>query len=142
MQRSEDGVDYDVSRFRPIIETDFSIVERWTRSSDGDEHWRVVTRDAKVTQFGTGPDSRIADPADPRRVFSWLPATVTDAKGNRILYEYRAEDEAAFHRPRRMPTATVRRTAISTRCATAISRRATAPPRGCFRCCSTMATTS
>ncbi|MCG6114002.1 MAG: LysR substrate-binding domain-containing protein [Mesorhizobium sp.] len=69
-KRSEDGIDYEVSRFRPIIETDFAIVERWTRSSDGDEHWRVVTRDAKVTQFGTGPDSRIADPAGPRRVFS------------------------------------------------------------------------
>jgi RHS repeat-associated protein len=96
VRRSDNGVDFDVSRFRPVIETDFTIVERWTRSSDGDVHWRVTERDAKVSQFGTGADSRIDDPADARRVFSWLPTTVADAKGNRILFEYRAEDDAGI----------------------------------------------
>ena len=36
--------------------------------------------------------SRISDPADPTRIFSWLISETRDDKGNAILYEYKGED--------------------------------------------------
>ena len=40
------------------------------------------------------PTSRIADPADPARVFSWLLDFSFDDRGNAISYVYKAEDDA------------------------------------------------
>ena len=40
------------------------------------------------------PSSRIADPADPARVFSWLLDLSFDDRGNAISYLYKAEDDA------------------------------------------------
>ena len=37
-------------------------------------------------------NSRIIDPADPSRIFSWLICETRDDKGNAILYEYKPED--------------------------------------------------
>ncbi|MFN2169275.1 MAG: SpvB/TcaC N-terminal domain-containing protein, partial [Anaerolineae bacterium] len=41
-------------------------------------------------------DSRIADPADPSRIFSWLICQSHDDKGNVIVYGYNAEDAASI----------------------------------------------
>lgn len=98
ISRRDGGIDYDVARFRAILETDFAIFERWTRTADGDVHWRIVERNANVTLFGTGPESRIADPADSRRIYAWLPTEIVDPKGNRIVFEYRPEDDAGIPR--------------------------------------------
>ena len=38
------------------------------------------------------PNSRIADPADTARIFSWLICETHDDKGNAIVYEYKPED--------------------------------------------------
>ena len=40
------------------------------------------------------PNSRISDPEDPSRIFSWLICETRDDKGNAILYEYKPEDGA------------------------------------------------
>ena len=37
-------------------------------------------------------ESRIADPADPSRIFSWLICESYDDKGNVIAYNYKPED--------------------------------------------------
>ncbi len=61
--------------------------------SDGDTHWRSISRDNVTTLYGKTEASRIADPADPRRVFSWLICESYDDKGNAILYTYAAEND-------------------------------------------------
>jgi hypothetical protein len=38
--RTVDGVIYHIDRYRPRIEGLFARIERWTRQSDGDVHWR------------------------------------------------------------------------------------------------------
>jgi hypothetical protein len=63
---------YTIHRYRPRTEGLFAHIERWTRHSDGDVHWRSYSRDNVLTLFGLNANSRIADPEDPRRVFSWL----------------------------------------------------------------------
>jgi hypothetical protein len=36
-------------------------IERWTRDSDADTHWRSISRDNVLTIYGKN-DSRISDP--------------------------------------------------------------------------------
>jgi RHS repeat-associated protein len=84
--------DYTIQRYRPRIEGMFARIERWTRRSDRDTYWRAISRDNVTTLYGRTPASRIADPADPNRVFSWLISASYDDKGNAILYEYKPED--------------------------------------------------
>ena len=68
--RSIEGIEYLVHRYRPRIEGLFARIERWTRQSDGDIHWRSITRENIATLYGKTAESRIADPADPTQVFS------------------------------------------------------------------------
>jgi RHS repeat-associated protein len=83
-----------VARYRPRIDGLFARIERWTRKADGDVHWRSVTGDDVTTVYGADAGSRIADPADPGRVFSWLISDSSDRRGNAAVYEYKDEDDA------------------------------------------------
>lgn len=84
---------YLIRRYRPRIEGLFARIERWTRLSDGDTHWRSISKDNILTVYGSSFESRIADPANPSHVFSWLICQSYDDKGNAIVYEYVAENE-------------------------------------------------
>ena len=99
---------FRIERFRPRIEGLFARIERWTRTDDGDAHWRSTTRDNVAHRYGEDSGSRVADPADPARVFSWLICRSEDGLGNAISYEYRAEsddgvDRAQAHERHRAP---------------------------------------
>ena len=92
LSRRVHGVDYEIRLYRPRIESLFARIERWTDTASGISHWRTLTHDNGLTIFGLDANSRIADPADPRRVFSYLIALTADPKGNVAVYEYQAED--------------------------------------------------
>ncbi|NJO42497.1 MAG: toxin [Cyanobacteria bacterium RU_5_0] len=84
---------FKIQRYRPRIEGLFARIERWTNIADpGDVHWRSVSKDNILTLYGKDTNSRIADPEDPRHIFSWLICETRDDKGNAILYEYKSED--------------------------------------------------
>jgi hypothetical protein len=87
-----DGEKYRIHRYRPRIEGLFARIERWTRVSDGDVHWRSISKDNILTLYGKDANSRLADPDEPTRVFSWLICETRDDKGNAVVYEYKAED--------------------------------------------------
>ena len=63
---------YAVRRYRPRVESGFARIERWTDTATGDEHWRTVTRGNVTSLYGRSAGSRIADPRDPARIYSWL----------------------------------------------------------------------
>ena len=90
---TEGSETYDILRYRPRVEAAYARIERWTRRSDGDVHWRSITRDNIASIYGHSASARIADPAAPRRVFSWLLEQTRDGKGNFIAYEYVPEDQ-------------------------------------------------
>ncbi|HLB50055.1 MAG TPA: SpvB/TcaC N-terminal domain-containing protein, partial [Anaerolineales bacterium] len=90
--RNVNGVDYRIHRYRPRIEGLFARIERWTRQSNGDVHWRSISKDNILTLYGKDSNSRITDPVDPLRVFTWLICETRDDKGNGVLYEYKPED--------------------------------------------------
>ena len=94
VERTVAGEVYVVHRYRPRIEGLFARIERWTRKQDGDTHWRSISKDNVTSFYGKSGESRIADPQDPLRVFSWLICESYDDKGNAIVYDYVAEDAA------------------------------------------------
>jgi len=94
--RSVNGVAYQVQRYRPRVEGLFARIERWVNQQSLETHWRSITRDNITTLYGKTAESRIADPADPRRVFSWLICESYDDKGNVIRYEYASEDSTGI----------------------------------------------
>ncbi len=82
-----------VRRYRPRVEGLFARIERWTNQQDpADVHWRSITRENLTTLYGTSAASRIADPRNPARIFSWLVAESFDDRGNASIYDYVAED--------------------------------------------------
>jgi RHS repeat-associated protein len=87
------GGSYRVDTYRPRIEGLFARIERWSSSSDpGDVFWRSISKDNITTWYGRTEESRITDPSDPARTFSWLICESHDDKGNVIVYGYKAED--------------------------------------------------
>lgn len=93
--RTVDGVTYRVDRYHPRIEGLFARIERWIDTGDAnDVFWRSISKDNITTWYGKTPDSRIADPSDASRIFSWLICQSHDDKGNVIAYGYKAEDSA------------------------------------------------
>lgn len=101
---------YAVHRYRPRIEGLFARIERWTDVSSGLTHWRSISRDNVTTLYGSTEESRIADPADPTRVFSWLITESYDDKGNAVLYRYASENSQGLDHP---PLHEANRTAAS-----------------------------
>ncbi|QEA39651.1 toxin [Pistricoccus aurantiacus] len=90
----EDDINgYRVHRYRPRIEGLFARIERWSKiGSPGDVHWRSISKDNILTLYGHDANSRIADPLDASRIFSWLICESRDDKGNGIRYLYKKED--------------------------------------------------
>jgi hypothetical protein len=84
---------YEIHRYRPRVEGLFSRIERWINLSDPqDTFWRSITKDNVTTWYGKTAESRIADPAVPTRIFSWLICESYDDKGNVIVFRYKAEN--------------------------------------------------
>ena len=61
-------------------------------SDPTDTFWRSISKDNITTWYGKTTESRITDPADPSRIFSWMICQSHDDKGNVISYQYKAED--------------------------------------------------
>lgn len=91
-QDSDDGA-YTIHRYRPRIEGLFARIERWTKKDDGDIHWRSISKENILTLYGFTLDSRIADPDNVKRIFSWLICETRDDKGNAIIYNYKQEND-------------------------------------------------
>jgi RHS repeat-associated protein len=85
---------FKIHRYRPRIEGLFARIERWTNRTSGDIHWRAISKENVTTLYGLDGNSRIADPADPLRIFNWLICRSFDDKGNAIVYQYAAEDDS------------------------------------------------
>lgn len=99
--RFEDSVTvegYTIHRYRPRIEGLFARIERWTEQATGETHWRSTTPENITTIYGRTSESRIADPANPLHVFTWLICESYDDKGNAVVYEYAAENDENVHR--------------------------------------------
>jgi len=109
--RTVEGKTYHIQGYRPRIEGLFARIERWTNETDPkDSFWRSITKDNIATWYGKTAESRIADPADATRIFSWLICQSYDDQGNAIVYQYAEEnsdgvDLSQAHEKNRTPSA-------------------------------------
>ncbi|MBL9028167.1 MAG: VCBS repeat-containing protein [Myxococcales bacterium] len=78
------------TRYRPRVEGGFAKIERLP-AGDGRSYWQVVTRDNVTHKYGLTSESRIADPANEDRIFTWLLCETRDDRGHVITYHYDAE---------------------------------------------------
>jgi len=81
---------YQIKRFIPRIESAFTLIEQI--QSPAGMYWKTTTKDNRVTFYGISAAGRVADPADPTRIFEWLPEICYDDKGNCYQYFYVPED--------------------------------------------------
>jgi hypothetical protein len=106
---ANNGEAFTVQRYRPRIEGLFARIERWRHDVTGETFWRSISKDNITSLYGVDSSSRIADPADPSRVFTWLLASTYDDRGNVAVYEYKPEDGAnvppSLHEQNRQVTA-------------------------------------
>jgi RHS repeat-associated protein len=84
--------DRKIQRYRPRVEGLFARIERHTMAADGSVHWEVTTKDNVTHTYGRTAATRIVDPNDATRVFSWLLEESKDDRGDFVVYEYKAED--------------------------------------------------
>lgn len=92
------GITYAVSSYRPRIEGLFARIERWTATDTGVSHWRSISRDNVTTLYGFDTGSSIADPSDPRKIFSYHICRTWDDKGNVAVYDYVPENDVGIDR--------------------------------------------
>src|SRR5260370_4657431 len=61
-----------IHRYRPRVEGAFARIERWINTADPqDTFWRSISKDNITAWYGKTAESRLADHADPSRVFRW-----------------------------------------------------------------------
>ncbi|UQA60396.1 SpvB/TcaC N-terminal domain-containing protein [Polyangium aurulentum] len=80
-----------IDRYRPRVEGLFARIER-IKEADGNVYWRATTKDNITSIYGKSPAARISKPGVPGKVYSWLLERTEDARGNVIVYEYKAEN--------------------------------------------------
>ena len=81
---------YQIKRYVPRIEGSFTLIEQV--QSPAGLYWKTTTKDNIVTFYGLSAAGRVADPADPSRIFEWWPEISYDDKGNCHQYFYVPED--------------------------------------------------
>jgi len=97
--RQVGGQPYQIQRYRPRVEGLFARIERWTNLADPtDVCWRSITKANVTSWYGQTTTSRIVDPTDATRIYSWLLCQSYDAKGNVITYRYKAENSDGLDR--------------------------------------------
>lgn len=88
------GQTYQIDCYRPRVEGLFARIERWHNTQQpADVFWRAISKENVTTWYGRTAESRITDPADPTRIFSWLICESYDGKGNIIVYHYVGEND-------------------------------------------------
>jgi RHS repeat-associated protein len=83
----------NVTRYLPRIENQFSKIERLFDPITGDLYWRIVSKNNITSYYGRSANSRVTNPSDKTQVFEWLIDETRDAKGNKIIYTYKQEND-------------------------------------------------
>ncbi len=90
------GTQWEVKLYRPRTEGAFAKIERWRNLDTGVIWWRTTSGNNVTSVFGYDQSARIADPANPAKIFKWLLDCSYDDKGHFTKYVYKKEDMAGI----------------------------------------------
>lgn len=84
---------FKIRQYIPRTEGSFVRIERWSHKTDlSSIHWRTISQSNVTSIYGMSTNSRICDPRDARRIFSWMLAFTYDGKGSAMMYTYKPDD--------------------------------------------------
>ncbi len=75
------------------MEDDYSRIEYHKNQTTGESFWRTFATNNTVSEYGSLPEARVADPDDAARIFSWQIVSITDPKGNKVQFRYQREND-------------------------------------------------
>ncbi|RYY15632.1 MAG: sugar-binding protein, partial [Chitinophagaceae bacterium] len=84
---------YTITVYCPRLQNNFSKIEYWFDPATGESFWKTISKNNVTNYYGRTANSRISNPSNHRQVFNWLIDETVDAKGNRIIYQYKAEND-------------------------------------------------
>jgi RHS repeat-associated protein len=89
----EDYITWTVTCFLQQEEGAFTLAEQWLDEATGNVFWKTISSDNVVTVLGKSNDAKIYNPLFSTEICKWLIESVTDCKGNKILYTYKREND-------------------------------------------------
>lgn len=89
---NEAEANYIITSYLPRVDEAFSVIEQWVDKESQVSFWKIRSKDNSLSYYGQSASSRISDPDQDKNIFEWLIDEVTDAKGNKISYTYKAEN--------------------------------------------------
>ena len=81
-----------VHTFSSRVEGTYSLIEQWINEDATDVYWKVVSKNNITTLYGKTANARITNPENATQISKWLPGETWDAKGNRMVYIYKEEN--------------------------------------------------
>ena len=86
------GITYTIQTFAPRQEGLFALIEYWQATDASQSFWRVIGKDHTISIFGKTNQAKIADPNDPRHIFTWLLEESYNTTGDHQLFFYKQEN--------------------------------------------------
>lgn len=82
---------WNITEFQPRVQKEFSKIQYWLSIDQMESYWEVVDKQNVKSVFGSSQKSRIYNPENHSQIFEWLIDSSVDAKGNEVLYSYKAD---------------------------------------------------
>ncbi|MEL6941947.1 MAG: SpvB/TcaC N-terminal domain-containing protein, partial [Bacteroidota bacterium] len=94
LQFVEGTKSYDVYYFRPRVEGLFARIEWWVEKEGGVQaksFWKITTKENISSYYGFRDSTKLTHSDAQHKVFEWCLDMTCDAKGNYIIYDYKAD---------------------------------------------------
>ncbi len=89
----KDKKGWHVYEYLPRVESSFLRIEQHVKEDKSESYWKVINNNNETSFFGQTNLSRIYNPAVTSQIFEWLIDRKIDAKGNEIIFTYKAENK-------------------------------------------------
>jgi insecticidal toxin complex protein TccC len=89
------GIVYDIVVYYSRNEENFDLIEFWQPQDETQQSaafWKVTTADHEISIFGYNEQAKIADPANPDHIFTWLLEESYNSYGDHQLFFYKPEN--------------------------------------------------
>lgn len=85
---------WNVRTYYNKLESDFVQIELHSKPDGSDSYWKITDDTNQTSWYGRTDSCKIYHPDCPSCIYEWLIDETQDAKGNKIRYQYKKEDDA------------------------------------------------
>ncbi len=84
---------FNVYEYLQRIEGTFSLIKHHIKDDRSTSFWEVISTTNTKSVFGKTQASQVYNPEKKAQIFEWLLTDESDAKGNKIIFEYKKDNE-------------------------------------------------